>query len=256
MKKIFLLALSFIFLSSCGDSTDLAGLDPNYEDSNYTTESFRNYTMKWVAIQSDHPEGFKPFFGLDEVDLLVLDPGDAASIGQSYGVRNSSHLSFYVAAIDSMLPVETNLECTLRHRKVPFGEGRYLFPANIFWCNQEFGEEGPDVSMTFMDEYEAIQMNNFTDCDVFINATSIPNSNQPAFYDLHGIRGSNNFTVQEKDELSIWNYIYIQPGVAWSATIDSDCNDCTLRYRDRGNDPTMPIYHFWCVEEYGEEGPQ
>ena len=52
------------------------------------------------------------------------------------------------------------------------------------------------------------------------------------------------------------NIIHSQPNLQWDAEFNESCNDCTLRYKNGETNPeASPEYYFWCVEEYGDEGP-
>ena len=258
MKKISLLALSIIVLFSCDDNNNPFDIQGRYPSDQYPTESFNNYTLNYVEIKSAHEDGFVPLLNQVGFDEILLDPGDNYNTGQSYKVRKNTDMSFYISTNISP-PEDSPNPCSLRHKKIPQGEGweSFVFTANIFWCEEEFGENGPNVYSSDVLLYDRISFTNHTSCDIKIIPTNIPDSSKPSFYDEQGVRELNDLFVQpHNDNLLKLNEYRSQPNLQWNAEFTDSCNDCTLRFSNRKIYEGSPTnYYFWCVEEFGEEGP-
>lgn len=260
-KFNIIVSIILIVLFSCDENDNFFDVQGNYPNDRYPTESFHNYTLKWVGIQSAHEDGFVTLINEQSIDVLLLDPTDYFGLGLSVKVRKDTDMSFYIAAIDSLVPIDLPNQCSLKYKKIPQGDGRFIFTSNIFWCEEEFGENGPDVYSPDIFSYDLISFRNYTTCDIEINPTNIPDSSKPPFYDTQGIRALDSFLVKGNDTddpyaYDFRNIIHSQPNLQWDAEFNESCNDCTLRYKNGETNPeASPEYYFWCVEEYGEEGP-
>ena len=88
-------SIILIVLFSCDENDNFFDVQGNYPNDRYPTESFHNYTLKWVGIQSAHEDGFVTLINEQSIDVLLLDPTDYFGLGLSVKVRKDTDMSFY-----------------------------------------------------------------------------------------------------------------------------------------------------------------
>jgi len=256
--KQFWLVLSIIFIWTCdsGDNPlDIKGL---YDNDDYTTHTLQNYTFSGLNVQSTHPDGFVTLLNELGGSSTNLDPTNFLGLGIALRVRHNTEWT--LSSLSN--------SCSPRYKRESKSASGRLYPVYYFWCEEQFGEEGPNTNRNVVDEnYFLVTLHNRSDCSLVASNSS---QNINAFYDMWTLKEStNSFDIRSKPyniledsfEISYNEFKWFHNNSQLVANIsDNDCANCTLRYElrtttEEGSTEQNYDYFFWCLEEFGESGP-
>ena len=258
MKKFLLSFIAIIFfVCSCdsGDNPfDIKGL---YDNDDYTTHTFQNYTFTSLGIQSTHPDGFVTLLNEIGYPAISLQDSNFGGLGILYRVRHNTEWTLS----------STSDNCTPIYKRESKSTSGRLYPVYYFWCAEQFGEEGPNTNFSIVGEnYILVGLRNRSGCSLeALNSTQ----NINAFYDLWTLESStNSFSISSEPYTFADSYKVLYDESKWfhnNAQLvvnisDNDCNSCTLRHELRTTieegsiEPTYEHF-FWCLEDFGESGP-
>jgi hypothetical protein len=280
MRKIILF-FSILFLWTCDSGDNFLDMKGLYNNDDYTTHSFHNFTFCYVDILSSHPDGFVTLINELGSPNLFLTPTNIFGLGEARRVRHDINWNVDANAGQSYLYGNASVDCddcTLRYKYEPKSSGFFHYPTYYFWCVEKFGEDGPNIDQSVIDEnYSSVDIENRTGCDLEVVNT---NTNIIAFYDSWALTdGYNTFdvpsdvgavppggtpnpldTITYEDWYNNWSH-WIHNNAQLQASItDTDCNNCTLKHELRissasGSTSERDQYFFWCFEEFGDAGP-